>query len=397
MIKSIEIKNFKSIDNLKIDLGRLNIIIGANGSGKTNILEAIAMGAASSADKLDYEFISNRLRVSSPEFMYNAFPTNKSKFIEIKIKTHNNKYNYNLISKNERSWIDRNKDEFQHEIHKLLIDLFKGNENPVVKENAELETLSSIFSSLLKDENIEKDDTFNEIIPVITKKIINDNFSSKEISDFLIYTPEYSFLRKFEEPGQIIPLGLKGEGLFYTIKQIFNNKKNNLQKEEIKRGLHLLDWFDDFYIPDNLMSNEYKIAIKDRFIRPKIRYFDQRSANEGFLYLLFYLVLFTSKNTPKFFAIDNIETGFNPKLCRNLTTLFYKLAKKFNKQVIVTTHNPAILDGLNLSDDKQRLFVAYRKNDGSTALERIKHKPNSNMKLSELWMKGIIGGLPDNF
>jgi hypothetical protein len=33
------------------------------------------------------------------------------------------------------------------------------------------------------------------------------------------------------------------------------------------------------------------------------------------------------------------------------------LAKSNNKQVILTIHNPAILDGLNLNDPSQKLFA----------------------------------------
>jgi predicted ATP-dependent endonuclease of OLD family len=58
---------------------------------------------------------------------------------------------------------------------------------------------------------------------------------------------------------------------------------------------------------------------------------------------------------------------------------------------------PAILDGLDLKDDQQRLFVVRRGRNGNTLIERVNHKPKSNKKLSELWMSGIIGGLPDNF
>lgn len=46
MIDSISIKNYKSILDLTVELGRVNVFIGANGVGKSNILEAVAMCAA---------------------------------------------------------------------------------------------------------------------------------------------------------------------------------------------------------------------------------------------------------------------------------------------------------------------------------------------------------------
>ncbi len=365
MINKIKIANFKSIENLTLELGRVNVIIGANGSGKTNILEAIVMGAAASANKLDYEFLGNRLRVTSPEFMQNAFPDSNNKQIKFKFTHNNDEFSYSLINdeRDYRKWIDVDSKGLQ--INKTIEELLQ--EKP-------------------RDVSLE-----------YVKSIIQQKASSKGISDFLIYTPELSYLKKFEEQAQITPLGVKGEGLFYVLKQILNNKDNKKQISDIKEYLHLLDWFDDFDIPNGLMSNESKIAIKDRYINPTLNYFDQRSSNEGFLYLLFYLVLFTSENTPSFFAIDNIETGFNPKLCTELIKTLNILAKKYKKQVLITTHNPAILDGINLNDDNQRLFIANRNKKGKTYIERIATKPKSGLKLSELWTKGYIGGIPDNF
>ena len=81
------------------------------------------------------------------------------------------------------------------------------------------------------------------------------------------------------------------------------------------------------------------------------------------------------------------------QLTRNLAAL----AKKHNKQVIVTTHNPAILDGLNLQDDEQRLFVVRRNEEGHTKANRIPYKAEREKKLSEIWTNGFIGGLPENF
>jgi metal-dependent amidase/aminoacylase/carboxypeptidase family protein len=73
-----------------------------------------------------------------------------------------------------------------------------------------------------------------------------------------------------------------------------------------------------------------------------------------------------------------------------------ELSKKHKKQVILTTHNPFILDGLNLNDSEQRLFTVKRNPNGKTQAKRV--LPNkSKTRLSEAWMSGFIGGLPKNF
>ena len=74
MISSITIKNYKSVVDVKLPMGRFNLLIGENGCGKSNILEGIAMGAAASSDKLNYEYFANRgMRIVEPRFMLPAF------------------------------------------------------------------------------------------------------------------------------------------------------------------------------------------------------------------------------------------------------------------------------------------------------------------------------------
>ena len=55
MITEFKIENYKSVEKLTINLGRVNVFIGENGCGKSNILEAITLTSAATQDKLDNE------------------------------------------------------------------------------------------------------------------------------------------------------------------------------------------------------------------------------------------------------------------------------------------------------------------------------------------------------
>ena len=152
-------------------------------------------------------------------------------------------------------------------------------------------------------------------------------------------------------------------------------------------------------VPSGQLSMEFNLKLKDSYLAETINTFDQRSTNEGFLYLLFYLTLVISDETPKFFAIENIDTAFNPKLCREVMKMLIALAQKHDKQIIATTHNPAILDGLDLSDNEQKLMVVQRSVDGYTKVRTLNNKDivKNELPLSQLWLRGFIGGLPNNF
>jgi len=404
MINAIKITNFKSVVDLSLELGNFNVLIGENGCGKSNILEAIAFGAAASADKLDYEFLGSRgIRVTNPDFMFSAFADSpQAKLIRISLIEGEKSFNYMLQNdlSNHKKWIDLLKESVKTEINRLFKSAFLEediNRREVAIDKLNLNSLDFLSLSELiqkvKGENDFESYLTNRIVPTLVEK----SFSNTELSNYIVFSPEESSLRKFEETTQIYPLGIKGEGLFQYLKEMAFDAKNKKLLTQIKENLALLDWYEDLALPKNLMQNEFSLNIKDRYLDPKLKYFDQRSTNEGFLYMLFYFTLFLSKDSPAFFAIDNIESSFNPKLCTKLIQTLASLAKKNNKQVIVTTHNPAVLDGLNLKDQDQRLFVVSRNMDGHTRANRIEHNPERTLRLSDIWTKGYIGGLPDNF
>jgi len=356
VIQKIHISNYKSVVDLTLDLGQVNVFIGENGCGKTNILEAIALGGAAAANKLDNEFLFTRgIRMVELSLLKPAFEIEKTKKqIEIRFKN----------IKNEQ--LDAEIENF---------DILS------IKEYNSQGELAVTRSSLLHQKKGKKGFTDYGLL-----------------NNFLIYCPENYFLRNFQDEGQIRPLGIRGEGLFKHILELYRQKPETL--ETISENLKLIDWFQGFDIPKDLFFTEKRLNIKDRFLE-NLSYFDQRSANEGFLYLLFYFTLFVSEFTPKFFAIDNIDNALNPKLCAKLIQVLVKLSKEHGKQTILTTHNPAILDGLDLADDQQRLFTIYRNADGHTVARRImplkKVKGVESIRLSEAYIRGYLGGLPENF
>ncbi|MEA3228783.1 MAG: AAA family ATPase [Campylobacterota bacterium] len=223
MIEKIHIQNFKSIYDLEIETSRINLFIGENGSGKSNLLEALVFVSASDSNKLDNEFLVSRgIRVTEPQFMRSAFDDyNKDKNIDVKITYVKNKLK-------EYS--------FRH-----------GNE---VKLN---------FEALILDANKEK------YLSHLNMKLEN----------FLIYSPENTSLRVFEKEGQIQPLGLNGEGLLKLLKVINNNYEDKTYIKTIIKSLQLFNWFENIEIPSDLTLNENRIVIKDKYLYQE---FDQRSA-----------------------------------------------------------------------------------------------------------------------
>lgn len=415
MISEIRIQNFKSIEDLTLKPGRVTVLIGENGSGKSNILESIAFAAAAAANKLDNSFLFNRgIRVTEDTWMQCAFPKEESDQgvkgaqpgIRMTVKGGENDPLFECaVSSSIRDadgsferWVVRAPIS-EGELDKALWD--KEISQKVEERLEYLKLGKSTATEKLK----EPHDILREIFASLElssrkTQLLLTHATTLGLADFVIYAPENTMLRTPPPEGALEPVGMRGEGLFKLL-QSFADPKFAERLADLKECLHLFGWFDDFLPPDDIGTAQARLQIRDRWLAPERAIFDQRSANEGFLYVLFYLTLLTSWRTPKFFAIDNVDSALNPKLCSSLMRKIAELAKKYDKQVICTTHNPAILDGLNINDDEQRLYTVQRDSDGRSTLNRVrppKAQPGKPpMKLSAAFVAGNIGGLPDYF
>ena len=392
MINKVSISNFKSIYKQDIELGRINVFIGENGSGKSNILEAIAMAAASNDDEINTEGLFNRgVRVAKPSLTFNSFLGVQSRNeIKIDIDDNGTLINSILTSSNPddiyASWDDTGANYSDKYFYKRALEIQGLLAKGFMIEMPDRDEMLAVFERHKRDKQGQSDNENSKIF----------------ISDFLIYNINSNALRGINNESKKQPLGLNGEGL-----DILLSTFSKEQLQELKDS-NFISWLKDIHVDigDGLKVNGFKLGrstselyFTDKYMQKKNNMFAAENANEGALHVLFYLALFISEKTPSFFAIDNIETALNPMLCRQLMKRITELAPVHQKQALITTHNPAVIDGLNLHDPEQRLFVVKRTDEGHTKVERIKLKPevkNEDLKLSELWMRGYLGALPSN-
>ncbi|MFZ1529016.1 MAG: AAA family ATPase [Ferruginibacter sp.] len=394
LIKTLDINSYKSIVNDKIELGRFNVFIGVNGCGKTNILEALATVGAERGNDLTFDGLYSRgVRIARPDLMISSFLDSRSQKSSIEInlslqsELQQEEYKCSLTPANSNDiytkWINLAEEELYTEV---LLDYFGKitQNNPGITGSELLDKVNE----LIANKGLRRDRSFDDFL-----------------SDYSIFDLNTRSLRGVSSTdSKKTPLGINGEGLDLLIASF-----NQFEKSLLNKCLHFFDWLGEIVAdkedklkllglkPGRSISTLY---FKDKYMQKTNNTFSAENSNEGVLHVLFYFALFISTKTPRLFAIDNIETALNPRLCQALIVELVALAKQTNKQVLVTTHNPAILDGLNLLDEDQRLFEVYRDNEGKTKTRRIKFKQDlsdKKFKLSELWLKGVLGAVPNNF
>jgi len=395
IIDEITIKGFKSIQDQTVSLGQLNVLIGTNGAGKSNFLEAIAMLSASAEGGVDYKKLSSRgARLSSPEIFRSSFRNiDRKKYFDIDVKMDNFCYNFKLHTNNQSL--------------SYFTETYKDDEKQIASR--------SNRGATLFDNSIPKLSNNKSILSVLQNYEGNYNEMINKLSNFAIYSPSTPILRGVSSDNSFQePLGLYGGGLAKALLGIINGKKHN---EDLRRFFKLLDWFQSIgatsninpdVAPEESLLGNLIVRYKDKFMKTTFNELYAYDVSEGALYILFVLILLIHEESPDIFALDNIDSTLNPGLVRQLMTEISEILEEHSeKQIFLTTHNPTTLDAIDLFNNKHRLFVVARSESGQTELKRIESPKDMTkkeweemyygLKLSEIWLSGAIGGMPEGF
>ena len=108
MIKSVQIKNFKSIKNINVQFSKLNIFCGENASGKTSIIHALLIAAQKT--KSDYTADGEIIKIGELNELKNNTSTGD---LQIKIKCDDTVKDISFL---------RNDDISQNKSSKLVVD-----------------------------------------------------------------------------------------------------------------------------------------------------------------------------------------------------------------------------------------------------------------------------------
>lgn len=388
-IKEISVRNFKSLYDVSLEPGKINVLIGANGSGKSSVLEAIGILSAAMTDRVNNNSLQRKgVRLSASSLYKSQFSSIDRSMPTIdfamKWKREGNIYDYSV-----------------HLTTPTDDDIWKYHSESVSK-NGEMVFGRSNRSSV-------------QLNNKVGYFALSDKLSGKEytsmgdyISGYGIYQPDTLTLRgTVTDPAQVTPIGLNGGRLADAMEDLFSvNEEGGLfGRMSMEDVLELIEWASDFRIAKPRKSNlnpgvpspRQVIEFRDQFLKEKAS-FTGYDASEGALYVLFMLTLAMHPSAPEMFAIDSFDHALNPRLAKRVTEIFSQLIVNAGKTVFMTTHNPLVLDGLNLADDRIRLFAVNRSRSGYVQLKRIRISDEllqTGQSLSRLWINGMLGGVPE--
>lgn len=395
LIRNLTVHGFKSImQEQPITLGRVNCFIGANGVGKSNLLEALGvLGAAANGVVDDESLLRRGVRAGVPRLYKSSFASERTPVhIGINVSGSRNEcYRVSLLNpleSPEPAW--QYKTEFLSDgCDEIIADGVRNKKN--------LNPLAGLAA--LKMVELAEDSPAAQLM--------------RALQEYAIYCPNTPTLRGITPDLQSRrPIGLNGGQLAEAFELLRKHLESQGDEGEaiFDEVLGLIDWVADVTITSQagaLLSpkvprSKHLLKFTDRFMQKSRNELTAYDASEGALYVLFTAALCLLPQSPKIFAIDNLDQALNPRLVTSLTKQLAGWLKYQDpeRQLLLTAHNPAVLDGLDLTDPEVRLFAVERNSNGLTCYRRIELTPallamNQQYPLSRLWLMGHLGAVPN--
>ena len=364
-LTKITIKGFKSIafdKPVTLEIGNINILLGANGAGKSNIVSFFKMVGYMMNGSLQ-RFIAKS--GTNQKFLYYGAKKTPTLCAEIRFDGINS-----------------------FDVYRFY--LTNAVPNRLIVSSEEIEWKST------RDESLNKmplKSDFNESALVNPQgkasNIVWDILSGCKVYQFSDSSSE-SPMRQYSPKDSANYLQSEANNLASFLLFLKNNYKESYERI-VSYIREVVPQFKDFYLePDNgyvslkwtdTSANDYVLS-SDQFSDGSIRFI-----------ALATLLLQPEKTMPRVIIIDEPELGLHPYAIDQLTEMIKDAS--LHAQIIVATQSPALIDGFDANDvtvierDEENQCTVARKLNAQDYSEWLEE-----YTLSELWNKNVIGGRP---
>lgn len=386
-IHTLKLQNFLSFgsDGEEIELQPLNLLIGANASGKSNLIEAFGILKATPTDLLSPIRQGGGIR----EYLWkgdNGVPTAQIEAIVNYIENKPLRYRLAFTAVGQKfEVVDEVIEDKNPQLGQNNLDFYYRHQqgNSLVNFLDALEgkrTISPrISENLSRNQSILSQIKFFDLYPEIT-------YLGEQFSTICLYRDWHIGRNsKARVPQQTDlpehPLLEDGSnlGVFW----------NNLQHQLGHRKV--IEKLNKFYETAEELTTKIYGGTVQIFIRETglIQPIPATRLSDGTLHYLFLMALLLDPTPPPLICIEEPEIGLHPDIMPTIAEMLIEASRR--TQIIVTTHSDALVSALN----PESVLVCERDDQGShlRRLDPVQLKKwLENYSLGELWSMGEIGG-----
>lgn len=364
ILNKLTIRGFKSIQNLEdFELGQLNIIVGANGAGKSNLISFFKMMKLFMAGNLR-SYVNEQ--GGAGDLMFNGIKETDKIDVRMFFKS----MPYSL------TFVRTLKDE-------LIVEREEAGE-PMWRYTPPSDAMYANQLSLMTDMAAiakEKDGFDPGIANYVYDCIedwkiyhFHDTSSRAKMRGYEIVQDD-DYLR--EDAANIAPFLLK-------LKQ----KHQHSYVSILKAVQTVLPYISDFNLTPREMGPAVKVALA-WFQKGTDYPMQPYHLSDGAIRFICLATALLQPSPPSMIIIDEPELGLHPEAIALLAELIISAAKR--TQVIIATQSPLLLNYFSIQD-----IVVTKRIAGSSVFERLNESDYThwleNFNLGELWTKNVIEG-----
>ena len=370
ILTKLTLEGFRSIKSASLELRPLNVLIGANGAGKSNLIDFLRMLNYALSRGFQETYLKDRGPASAIlHFGPKVTPVVRAE-LEFRTDAGTNFYRCALAdSQGDRLTFNREEVQF-HRVGEPQ----PGPAIPVIPRPSDESGLAEIWA--------ENDPTVHFVKSLMSRCRVYQ-FHDTSITSFLRdYSPVDRGRYLYADGGNLpaLLLALRTEGVE--------------SYERIVRTLRLmLPWFDEFILEPEGPPQRQRVLLRWRMVGRSDYEFGPGQISDGSLRLmaLVTLLLLPPDQLPNLLVIDEPELGLHPAAEVVLAGILKSVAR--DTQVIVATQSASLLDHFEPED----VVVVENENGASTFTRQNPEQLRSWLKrytMGEIWNKNLIGGRP---
>ncbi len=361
-LEHITIEGFRSIKSQKLELKRLNLVIGANGVGKSNLVNA-------------FRFLHDIYREQLQTLSASGNPA--TYFFHGPKVTSRIRFDLRFIDK-----AGQLANEYDVLVGFGESKLYVQSEGVGFQNTASFP--SPAYSFLPRSSSQES--------VLRTASVKFARYASADVSSYRVYhfhdtsrTAGVKQPSKIDDNRSLAADASNLASMLLLFKQKFPDHFN-LIESTIKQ---IAPFFDGFVV-EPLRANPEMIKLEWRE-RGSDDYFDGHSLSDGTLRFMCLATLLLQPEPPRLILLDEPELGLHPAAINVLAALLRQAS--VNSQILLATQSVTLINQFQPED----VVVAEREN-GATVFNRLNSENYTTWmeeySLGEMWEKNLIGGRP---
>ena len=399
MIKELKLNNWKSFEDSTLYVDPLTILIGTNASGKSNLLDAFLFLNRVSAGVGIFQAINGDVNLpllrGGMEWVCRKPGTRFFLGILVDGVKSTQEYRYELtvqingtkaeVFKEELTLLTHGKGEWPPKEKNLFVTRLEESTGPAIptyffagtKGSSRREDLSRTHTILSQTETMNVRNEVKEGAKIVLAQLKN----------IFVFDPIPSHMRNYSSFSETLLAdgsniagvlgGIEGDSK-QEIEETLTQYLKKLPERDIKRV-----WAE----PVGKFKTDAMLYCEEGWEDTGSHEIDARGMSDGTLRYLAIVTALLTREPKSLLVIEEVDNGLHPSRAHFLIEMLKTLGRERSIDVIVTTHNPALLDA---AGTRMVPFIAVAHRDALTGISRLTQLEDIR-QLPKLMAGGSLG------